>query len=163
MKKFIVTISLTLCSTLSQASEGAIPLSRTKKIQKIIAHGENSGSKTNTLLITEEGGCHFLHNIQGTLIATNDPDFNPTGYEVPHGCPELTGLPNTCEKPLPLAVDPGETGIPFGELCSYSVWCDRDEHYSPHLNNLLIPRAEVACVEKNLVNDDGIIKIMPAK
>ncbi len=127
---------------------------------------EDHGLKTNTIVVPENGACDYLHNINGTLLATDGIRYSGEIERVKKtdGCPELTGsFTKTCGRVISEPYKSSDKRIPEGALCHYDVEsCKKKDHdfsFRGRDNELVIPKAEVMCQGSKIENCDGTLVI----
>lgn len=85
---------------------------------------EDHGLKTNIIVVPESGPCGYLHNNNGTLIASDSYYSLPQGASAveSHICPALEGsFKLTCGKVIPESYKSSDSRIPVGSVCEYKV------------------------------------------
>lgn len=121
------------------------------------------GLKSNSIILPKGGPCGYIHNNNGTLVASDSP-YLSVGYHTPTTqtvCPELQGsFTKTCGRVTSLPYSSTDTRIPTGTVCKYTIEdCKKRDRpaYDTKTNTLYISTAAVKCQGARLENCDGTL------
>lgn len=125
---------------------------------------QSHGFKVNSIVLPEGGPCNYIHNNNGSLIATDEPNFRLESASVANGnipCPELTGsFKITCGSISSTSYQSPDNQIPPHSICQYQVAaCQKIGGEKTKDNTLYISKAEVQCQGSRIENCDGDLKI----
>lgn len=127
---------------------------------------EAHGSKINTVVVPESGPCGYLHNNNGTLIASDNYRSFPQAASTFENqiCPTLGGsFSLTCGKVTSEPYSSSDSRIPEGSVCQYTVpKCIKRGGAGTIDNELYIPKSEVKCQGSRIENCDGRLVVRKA-
>lgn len=124
---------------------------------------EAHGSNINSIVVPESGPCGYLHNNNGTLIASDSYYSLPQTTSASENsiCPTLGGsFSLTCGLVSSAPYRSSDQRIPEGSVCQYTVTgCQKRGGVGTKDNTLYIPKAEVKCQGSRIENCDGSLVV----
>lgn len=122
------------------------------------------GLKSNQVIIATGDTCQYLHNNNGTVVATDSPVYFPgsgiksSGYD----CPPLEGsFKKTCGSNIQSQpYMSSDYRIPYGTVCEYTIRdCKKIGSGTVPINKLYLSRASVTCLGDKVENCKGKLEV----